>query len=369
MNYEARLKAKVTGLVPTCETFHELCSNAEGIFPTVALDLLRRLQPDYCTAKIRRLVEGANFQVPERERSFAGPENLIVDFDWRFQRETAERLFGMLSRFGSVACVGAPTVFSLLSMVRSSDILIDQNPYYQRAFGRATARVFCTAVEDFDSPDLRGQFDAALLDPPWSLADYESWLGVALPLIKKGGSLFIPVFPSLLRERADLDASSLMQRLAEVGPASLLPFRVRYETPTFEEEVLRQRGLAPLHGWRSAPLVEVCVDRPSEPAERRSLNKEKWSRFEFGNALVAVKSSHSAYGRPSDARFFFLDTVSSRDESRSLITAVSSRNIATDFQDTLLLSKTLRALAGRTEAIENVDPLIAAARNLGAFHG
>ena len=78
--------------------------------------------------KIRRLIDSANYQVSEGPRWFADPENLIVDFDWRFQKDTAERLFGMLARFGRVACIGAPTVFSLLSKVRRTDILIDQNP-------------------------------------------------------------------------------------------------------------------------------------------------------------------------------------------------------------------------------------------------
>jgi hypothetical protein len=369
VSYETRLKAKVSGLVPICETFHELCSNAEGMFPTVAFDFLKQLETHHDSAKIRRLIDSANYQVSEGPRWFADPENLIVDFDWRFQKDTAERLFGMLARFGRVACIGAPTVFSLLSKVRRTDILIDQNPYYEHAFGREAGRVFCSAIEDFNPFDVGGQFEAALLDPPWSLADYESWLEATLPLIVKGGSLFIPVFPSLLRERAELDVSSLMQRLAKIGQVLFLPFRVRYETPTFEEEVLREKDLPPLHGWRSARMVEVRVDQSFRPTAKRRLAKEKWDRFEFGSTLVAVKSGHSAYIQSSEGRFFFLDSVSSRDESRPLITAVSSRNIATDFQDTSLLSEILLSIATRTKMTDDVDPLIVAARDLGASYG
>jgi hypothetical protein len=179
VDYEARLHAKIYSLVPASKTFLELCSNADGIFPTAAFDALVRMKADYGSKKIKQLIDtldNQHFQHSEEPRWFAGLENLIVDFDWRFQKDTAERLFGMLSRFRSVVCVGTPTVFSLLSKVRRADVLIDQNPYYKRTLFTDGGRVFCSAIEDFNFFGLEKQFEAALLDPPWNLVDYRSWL-------------------------------------------------------------------------------------------------------------------------------------------------------------------------------------------------
>ncbi len=369
MDYETKLRTRIDSLVPTSETFLELCSNAEGVFPAVALDALRRINAERGSAKLEHLIKTAVCQTSEAPRWSTNPENLIIDFDWRFQKDTAERLFGMLSRFSSVVCVGAPTVFSLLSAVRGTDILIDQNPYYERAQSINGGKIFCSAIEDFDCRDLEGRFEAALLDPPWNLEDYRSWLQATLPMVVIGGSLFIPIFPNLLRESVDLDLWHLKQVLADIGQASTLPFKVRYDTPTFEEQVLRRSGLPPLHGWRSAEMVEIRVDRPLRCPAKRKPVKERWDRFEFGRTVVAVRTNRSASNDATQGRFFFLDSVSNRHDARRGITAVSSKNVATDFQNISLIKETLRSLPGGLRFDGHADPLVLVSQRLGASHG
>jgi hypothetical protein len=68
VKYEARLMAKIGDLVPICETFHELCSNAEGIFPSVAFDSLKRLETRFDSAKIRKLIDSSKGQQSESPR-------------------------------------------------------------------------------------------------------------------------------------------------------------------------------------------------------------------------------------------------------------------------------------------------------------
>lgn len=178
----------------------------------------------------------------------------------------------------------------------------------------------------------------------------------------------MPIFPNLLREGVKSDLCSLKRALANVGPISILPFKVRYDTPTFEEEVLRRKGLPSLHGWRSAEMIEVRVSRFAGYSARRKVVKENWDRVEFGPTIVAVKTNHSMSGQSAKGRFFFLNSVSSRDEARRQMTAVSSRNVGTDFRNTSLLSKTLRSISGRSRVAGHIDPLILASRNLGAFY-
>jgi len=216
--------------------------------------------------------------------------------------------------------------------------------------------------------DFGRQFEAALLDPPWNLVDYRSWLEATLPMIAIGGSLFIPIFPNLLRESVESDLCLVMQALASVGEVSVLPFKVRYDTPTFEEEVLRKKGLPPLHGWRSAEMIEVRVNRPVSSSERRKVVKEQWDRFEFGRTIVAVRANHSMNSQSTEGRFFFLNSVSNRDEARRQMTAVSSRNVATDFRNTLLLSQNLKFISAQSRFSGQVDPLILVSRNLGVSY-
>jgi hypothetical protein len=185
-------------------------------------------------------------------------------------------------------------------------------------------------------------------------------------MIATGGSLFIPIFPNLLREEVESDLWSLKQALANIGQTSILPFKVRYDTPTFEEEVMRRKGLPPMHGWRSAEMIEVRVGRCATSPGRRKVVKENWDRFEFGPTIIAVRTNRSMNSQAAEGRFFFLNSVSNRDEERRLMTAVSSRNVATDFRNTSLLSKTLRSMSGRSRFSGHVDPLILASRNLGA---
>jgi hypothetical protein len=367
VDYEIRVQAKVSSLVSASENFLELCSKAEGIFPAVAFGLLKSSRAEHRSAKVEHLLSTAKDQQIEKERWFVDLENLIIDYDWRFQKESAQRLFQTLLEFKSVVCIGTPTVFSLLSAARGTDILIDQNPSYERLFGSNNSRVFCSAIEDFDPAATEQQFEAALLDPPWYLEDYESWLQAAVPLLAVEGSLFIPVFPNLLRETVESDVLVIMEKLTEIGQVSMLPFKVRYETPTFEEEVLRKHGLPPLHGWRSAHLLRVRVNRFKRSMPLRHAPREKWDRFEFGRASVAVRSNHLT-SKSNKGRFFFLDSVSSRDKSRRKITAVSSKNVATDFQDTALLLATLRSISERIELANSDDPLILASRDLGASY-
>jgi hypothetical protein len=317
------------------------------------------------SSRVQHLIGTAN-QSLEKQGWFTRPENLIVDFDWRFQKDTAERLADMLLGFRNVICVGTPTVFSLLSAVRRTDVLIDQNPYYERVLSSNDGRVICSTIEDFNCLGFEKRFDAALLDPPWNLVDYKSWLQAVLPMIAIRGSLFIPIFPNLLREGVESDLWSLTQTLSNFGQISVVPFKVRYDTPTFEEEVLRRKGLPPLHGWRSAAMIEVRVDRSAPGRPKTERPKESWDRLQFGRTVVAIKDNHWKNIQSAKGQFFFLNSVSNRDETRRQITAVSSRNVATDFQNTSLLSQTLRSIASSSRVLSHVDPLIVASEELGS---
>jgi hypothetical protein len=360
--YHKRLRAKVEQLLGESDTFLNLCASMEGAFPVAVRDELRRLVHSPKSQQATRLLVGAETARLDAQLQTEGDPNLLVDFDWRFQRESAERVCAILAGFGRVVCIGTPTIFARLSSDRCNDALIDQNPHCLRGNGVHRERIFSVPIQLFNSSDLYGKFDAAIIDPPWYLQDYREWLHASLQMVRLGGAIFFPMFPGLIRETAEQEARDLTQWLSQFGSVTALPFKVFYETPTFEIEVLRKHNLPPLHGWRSAPFLCLTVNErnvPSAPPRRTT-----WERFDFGVVSVAVRTALCDEELPSEETVFFLDSVSNRDLRRKTITAISSRNLATNSRNVAAITDQLRLLQFEGGAC-SVDPLLSALRNLG----
>lgn len=316
---------------------------------------------------ILQTVRDANSDAPQS--CFGNLENLLIDFDWRFDKPTAEQVHSLLKPFDSVLCLGTPTVFALLLSSKRQDFLVDQNPLYSEIFG-SDARIAYASIETWNGAALGRRFDAVLLDPPWYLDSYFAWIGTALRLLKPGGTLFFPLFPRLLRESAQWEISVLNAFLVSLGAVSVASFRLRYETPSFEREYFARLELPALDGWRTAQLLATRIPEPDRTAAAHTvhLHRDQWCRYRFGTAVVAVKDSCERSDAPpsSDGRVFFLDSVSKRDIRRSQITAISSRNVATHLHLGRALKIQLRIMQEQQASwLGTSDPLIEAISNAG----
>ncbi len=368
-SYNDRLRLRLEFLIQRCSSFFEVCAEAQGAFPN---DVYRQLvllgSQQYNTNATRILQTVADTNSPP-DFCFGELENLLIDYDWRFDKSTAERLYRLLWDFESVLCMGTPTVFALRRPLRRQDFLVDQNPYYSNILDQSDDRIISEPIDNLNATTLNRTFSAVLLDPPWYLNSYEAWIDTGLSLLKPGGTMFLPIFSRLLRETAQWEIRVLLDSLASLGKVSMVPFRLKYETPTFETECLRRFALPPLHGWRSARLAAIRVIQPnkSRKMKRQAISHPKWARYRFGAAVVAIKSlarRESALSE-SNARLFFLDSVSERDSRRHAITAISSRNMATNSSLTSELRAELGIIhdRGRSKGWDN--PLVEAASRLG----
>jgi hypothetical protein len=369
-SYTERLRSTVQSLICACHSFFEICSKAQGASPHDVLGQLQTLYSESPNTKLAQLLATATEDEAQPNLCFSQLENLLIDYDWRFNKPTAERLRRLLQDFESVACVGSPTVFALLRSRTRRDILVDQNSYYQDILDGKDGSIISQPIERWDSGALSRSFPAIMLDPPWYLDSYQTWITASIPLLQSGGTMFLPVFPRLVRPTAQREFAILMDRLASLGSITILPIRAHYETPTFERECLRQLDLPPLHGWRSAKLVAVRVFHPDKPKNwtAKSTPHHEWIRYRFGAQVVAIKRRpEAARSETTTGDVFFLDSVSERDSRRQQLTAISSRNMASNSQFTSNLERQLQLIERSKSRIPG-DLLVEAANMAGKSH-
>jgi hypothetical protein len=355
--YRRRIAGRVNQLTYQASSFLDVCSLADGIFPTEILRELNELNKMSPDRQIEHLLSSVGKTNHEESPSFPQMENLLIDYDWRFQKSSAERLFEIARKFRNVLCVGTPTIFALLAAERKSDLLIEQNGLYKSFIPANADQTIFEPIEDSIGCTSQ-KFQAVILDPPWYLESYHLWLNAALSFVEEKGFVFLPLLPPLLREGAEQELTTLLGWLSTFGQTSILPFVVRYETPSFEISCLRAIGLPALNGWRTARIAAVRIEniQPLKHGFEKRKSNEKWSRYIFKNGMTAaVKYRNRTQGNDSH---FFVDSVSRRDERRNLIDAVSSRNLAASIKETDKLEKSLEALSKSSELFD--DPLLAA---------
>jgi hypothetical protein len=189
-SYNDRLRLRLEFLIQRCGTFLEVCSEAEGASPCDVLYELSALSSLNRTTKLMRILQTATDGTPSTDFCFGNLENLLIDYDWRFDKATAERLYQLLREFECVLCIGTPTVFALLRSLRRQDCLIDQNPLYSEILGQSDDKIVLEAIESLRSTRLNRTFSAILLDPPWYLNSYKLWISAGLNLLEPGEQYF-----------------------------------------------------------------------------------------------------------------------------------------------------------------------------------
>lgn len=320
--------------------FHEICRNARGAFP---LQVLQALPHPVDSVDLKKVVLPSPF--------LDTPEPHQLDSDWRFNRQSAEYVAGLLACFDRVLCVGTPTVYSCLAAWGREVCLVDRNPGLKGGVLESQhAHLFVSDARAFQYKV--SHFDAAVIDPPWYPEDYASWVQAVGPSLRKNAKLYAVLFKELLRPQASQERAKILKILGQLGPVRHLTEPVTYTTPLFEALVLGRLGLPALAEWRTADLIEVTVQAPSPLKEEASVSlpAKDWTRFFFGKRVVAVRddsirSVTFSYIPPSGACYGYdLHTVSSRDPALSQINVWTSRSKAAVVQGTAKLSHVLALL-------------------------
>jgi hypothetical protein len=325
--YERRLLEVATSVSNDDLDFQRVCRRMLGAFP----EEVERVFP----TKLRNCASrAAQSEVPP-PLGLRNPEPHPADYDWRFDLVTANAFAELAGKFTNVLCLGTPTVFNAIASKGRRACLIDRNPLLADVLKSSyLARVVISDVAAVDHID--GVFDAAVLDPPWYLADYELWLRKGLRLLTPAASIFLVLFRELTRPAAARERKQLLANLACLGSVSFPSFDAVYSTPRFEAEVLHRLGLPMLPAWRVGDVVRVDLagSLPRCPfPDRVTAIRPTWTRFVAGEEVIflAVDSDDThpiTHSPPEGGASFDLNSVSERDPRRRRINIWTSRNRA-----------------------------------------
>lgn len=274
--------------------------NCRGAFPTDVLEALGvELEPNV----------PLDLAAPPPLRNRWRTADLdLIESEWYFDAESAADISDRAARGGGkLVALGTPTI-AALAAGRSEVTLIDSSPWL---------------LEDqFSAIDYRRRrvsevvFDATegatfVIDPPWHLHEYSSWLTAIAPALIPGTHVFL-VLPQIL----SLKSSSAIRQFAieffsARGSVDVFTSAVKYESPQFERNILGAAGLSPIN-WRTGDLLQaVVMTDPIDSATYKSPPvppTEVWRGYEMNGTIVRVRGEYAVddvslrFDRPRDLR-------------------------------------------------------------------
>lgn len=317
--YERELEIRVKqALNSGCESIEEICRQAEGAFPTFVAACLERLGLAPGILSHESLGDPVLLDSPEPHP---------IDFDWRFNKSTAETLAEFIALSAHrIACFGTPTIFESLVRRQKETLLIDRNPFLFPTNNSICRSDITSDLSTFPA----GTFDTVVIDAPWYNDHMLTWFGKALEILETGGRIIFTTFPRLTRPSAEFERSELFRNLESLGKISPLEIGAAYETPLFELETLRALGLPALHSWRRTDFLSLRV-HTQRPFTVQKMATPQWHRFVVGKQVIAVKNdAPSEQIGPLEPLYedgsFVLKSVSARDPMRNRINVWTSRN-------------------------------------------
>ena len=268
--------------------------------------------------------------IPQLEE--CAPEPHPLDFDWRFTGSTASSIADLLKPHHTIACIGCPTIFDRLIRTRHNAHLIDQNPFYGHHYQQYDIPV---TPQNIEHADILAMFPhGVILDPPWYVGDYLSWLHRIVPQLSVGASLYIVVYPSTIRPSAPLERAYLTHLMSRIGLLRILDIDVRYEMPEFERRTLKSRCVPHDHDWRTAELWHLVIEQKTSQRQPPTTQRRwtDWQRFRRKKRTVALwnekKIDCSDIMPPYIDNTYILRSVSAAEPARDRINVWTSTNHA-----------------------------------------
>lgn len=336
-------------------SFTALVREARGATPDLVYDALRALGRPY-------LAQGLVCSEPFRTR----PELHPLLYEWYFTQATANQLARTVSADGPrVACIGTPTVASLMADRARETLLLDADPDVFRRFPTLRRLGNVSITEVGRALPGRELADSAILDPPWYVHDVLRWLAISARYVRPQGSLYCVLFPELTRPTAQNERAVILEHASRLGSVELLPRVLDYSTPRFELESLAVRGCPHPGDWRIADLLIITGLDPRSvwaPAPAPATDPFQWDTFLLGDQVVKLRPQTAPGGYRLRAVpgciSNTLPSVSRRDArrahvdfwtSRNRVAQVGDYNVVADWLEQLQNGLDLRDLAESTQ--------------------
>ena len=203
-----------------------------------------------------------------------------MDFDWRYDPETAGRLARRLRGAGPVIVLGAPSVARLLERDGVALTLVDRQPL------QGVSSHVVGAVEDFSAI---AEFRTAIVDPPWYPQQLGDWARVAGRAVGVGGSVFVSVWPFHTRPRAALELATAFDEISSWAEITRNIEALGYAEPVFEAAA---RGRGQDARLSQSPLVGELIRLDIRHLPQRNGGRpplEHWLRFTIDDYQLALR--------------------------------------------------------------------------------
>lgn len=319
-------------------TLASICQQMRGVDPVVVRDAIGDSPGQEHATDVRSEPSGS----PDLSSVIAlvwrgAPEAHPLNFDWYFHHSTLSILLRKLENSKSVLCLGTPRVFVALKYARPSvrAVLVDWNTHL---LSHLTTRCSLGSVVPHDLRNglpegLHGEFDAAVLDPPWYERDYWLWLRSAWLGVSEG-PIVCSLFPDLVRPSARSERQRIISGIRRsASTVSLTPDQFLYETPGFERTAFARRGLNLSSPWRRSDELVAWKSRdsmwrgfvPEDADETRQF--DAWHTYVIDRIVIKLRNDVRgeadgdgfALHPPYSDGVSLLRTVSARDPDRNLI--------------------------------------------------
>lgn len=276
-------------------SFEELILSLPSVYPTVAVDSLKRLTAaQKITGRVADTITKTICQAPSNRndlRVAISQENRLpfphpLDFDWRFSTDAIHYLSKLClecTKAGDhVALLGVPSVVQVTSdlMFLRQVVLLDANLTLTTALTKAIPAIGIQHCDLLKDPLPKIEAQAIILDPPWYEEYFHAFMWAANQLCAVNGTILASLPPVGTRPGIEQERSRLFEY---TGTLNLVLTRLEqgslpYASPPFESNALHALGVYgyPKY-WRRGDLAIFSKTRTTTTSRPNlSLLAEAW---------------------------------------------------------------------------------------------
>tara|TARA_R100000306_G_C4368329_1_gene138719 strand:- start:58 stop:1170 length:1113 start_codon:yes stop_codon:yes gene_type:complete len=269
--------------------FSDFASKCQGLFPTVAQSTLAKIAP----AELSRLLT-AEGSIQDLQPNSHGPSSFLFS-TWDFTQKTRAKLTKMIENWGSVLCLGCPTLAITIAQASpdAKIVLVDANERRLNTPGKQF--IVNRDISQLSGNEFKGAFSECVLDPPWYLLDFLWWIWIARRSLSTNGHLIFPLFGSHTRPSAHQDRQAILRWCQTLGfEIEIFNDLADYTVPSFEGHILKRAGL-PVSPWKRADIVKARVKRDIEADLRPPQPPSKPFVFQIEHSDILIEVSFDRY--------------------------------------------------------------------------
>ncbi|MEZ8013977.1 hypothetical protein AB4516_22080 [Vibrio sp. 10N.222.54.F12] len=214
---------------------------------------------------------------------FMPPDPHPLDYDWRFTRETVDKLSQLFDDHESVLSLGVPSLIRKHQELDNRVFLVDRQPLHWSNF-------HSLVDVDVDLP-LCKSFDAAVIDPPWYIENTIRWISWSAQHLAIGSKIYISLWPELTRPQAIEERKNLFEWLTSWADFEIKSNFFCYETPVFEMRASEVSDDNVLEDWRFGDLLVIKI-KEIPPLSKAITKTELWHRFVIDDYQLALRVNH-----------------------------------------------------------------------------